>query len=152
MQHFLLKRADGCVSIMVADDDTTCEPKIAKWSPEMQAEISWPRIARARSLAAGPLLPQRLDARCDESSCRQGHGRYGEGARDTPRGAASASRKPLLDAADVDYIKADEAADEPRKAEVRAYKQALRDVPQDPRIDAAQTPEELKAIVPDALL
>ena len=38
------------------------------------------------------------------------------------------------------------------KAEIRAYKQALRDVPQDPRIDAAQTPEELKAIVPDALL
>ena len=39
MQHFLIKRADGSVAIMVADDDTTCEAEIAKWSPEMQAEI-----------------------------------------------------------------------------------------------------------------
>ena len=151
MQHFLLKRADGGVSIMVADDDTICEAEIAKWSPEMQAEIvghellelealpqdryfrnAWTHVAASR--AVGKVTVDMVKA------------------REIRREVLRRSRKPLLEAADVDYIKADEAADEPRKAEVRAYKQALRDVPQDPRIDAAQTPEELKAIVPDALL
>ena len=60
-------------------------------------------------------------------------------------------RAPLFGEADVDYLKADEAGDGAAEASVRSYKQALRDVPQDPRIDAAETPEELKAIVPDVL-
>ena len=139
MQHFLLKRADGSVAIMVADDDTTCEAEIAKWSPEMQAEIighepleltavptdryfrnAWTHVAASR--AVGKVAVDMVKA------------------REIHRDVLRRSRKPLLEAADVDYIKADEAADEPRKAEVRAYKQALRDVPQDPRIDAAQTP------------
>jgi len=31
------------------------------------------------------------------------------------------------------------------------YEQALRDVTADPRIEAAQTPEELKSLIPEAL-
>ena len=36
--------------------------------------------------------------------------------------------------------------------EVIAQKKALRDVTADPRIDAAQSPEELKAVIPEALV
>src|SRR5262249_25958718 len=72
-------------------------------------------------------------------------------AREIHRDVLRRMRAPLFDEADVDYVQADEAGDEAAKACVRSYKQALRDVPQDPRIDAAETPEELKAIVPDAL-
>ena len=153
-QHFLIKRKDGSVWVMIGADDVEIDPdvEIAKWPPEQQAEIighesldyasvnamdryfrnAWTHVVTGR--AVGRVV-------VDMTKAREIH-------RDVLRRA----RKPLLEAADVDYIKADEAADEPKKAEIRARKQALRDVPQDPRIDAAQTPEELKAIVPDALL
>ena len=54
-------------------------------------------------------------------------------------------------ALDIDYQRADEAADVARKREVVRRKQALRDVTDDPAIEAAQTPEELKAAIPAAL-
>jgi hypothetical protein len=40
------------------------------------------------------------------------------------------------------------AAADARLAEIEAEKQRLRDAPADPRIDAAETPEELKAVWP----
>ena len=150
MQHFLLKRADGGVSIMVAEDDTTCEAEIAKWSPEMQAEIVGHEPLKLEAVpqdryfrnAWTHVVPGRAVGQVEVDMDK---------ARDIHRDVLRRQRAPLLAEADVGYVKADEAGDEPKKAEVRAYKQALRDVPQDPRIDAAQTPEELKAIVPDVL-
>jgi len=53
-----------------------------------------------------------------------------------------AERAPLLQKLDVDYQRADEAADAAKKAEVVAEKQRLRDITQ--LADAATTLEELK--------
>jgi len=61
-------------------------------------------------------------------------------------------RKPKLEALDVDFIRAVEASDTAAQAEISAQKQALRDVTADPRIDAAKTPDELKAITLETLL
>lgn len=44
-----------------------------------------------------------------------------------------------------------ENGDPQRKAEIAVIKQALRDVPSDPAIDAAKSIEELKAVWPDVL-
>ena len=60
-------------------------------------------------------------------------------------------RKPLMDALDTAYLRADEIGDVAEKARIAAKKQALRDVTADPAIAAAATPEELKAVLPDAL-
>lgn len=72
-------------------------------------------------------------------------------ARSIHRDRMRVKRKPMLEALDVDYVRADERGDPAAKAQVVARKQALRDAPADPRIDAAQTPEELKAVWPRAL-
>lgn len=58
-------------------------------------------------------------------------------------------RKPLLEALDIEYQIADEKGQD--KSIITAKKQALRDVTDDPAIYAAQTPEKLKIVLPDAL-
>ena len=60
-------------------------------------------------------------------------------------------RGPLLAALDVAYQRADEENDQTKKDEIAAKKDALRDVTNDPAIDSAQTPEELKAVIPEVL-
>ena len=60
-----------------------------------------------------------------------------------------AERKPLLDALDVDYMKALETGGD--AAAVAAQKQVLRDVTNDARIVAATTPDELKALTLEVL-
>jgi hypothetical protein len=72
-------------------------------------------------------------------------------AREIHRDRMRVARGPLLAALDVSYICAMESADSTKAREVVAAKQALREVTADPRIDAASTPEELKAVWPDAL-
>jgi hypothetical protein len=72
-------------------------------------------------------------------------------ARGIQRDRMRATRKPLLAALDAEYMRADEADDTVKKAEIAAKKQALRDVTADPRIEAATTPEGLKAVWPAVL-
>lgn len=60
-------------------------------------------------------------------------------------------RAPKLAALDVEYQRADERGDLVAKAAIAAEKQELRDVTSDPAIDAARTPEELKAVMPEPL-
>jgi len=62
-----------------------------------------------------------------------------------------AERAPKLEALDVAFMRAVEAGDTAKQAEIAAKKQALRDATDDPAITTAQTPEELKAAVPAAL-
>ena len=70
-------------------------------------------------------------------------------ARDIHRDNLRQARKPLLDALDVDYMKALEQGGD--TAAIAAQKQVLRDVTADARIDAAATPDELKALTLDVL-
>lgn len=60
-------------------------------------------------------------------------------------------RTPILEKLDEEYLRADEAGDTQKKKDIAAKKQLLRDVTAVPEIEAAQTPEELKAVVPDVL-
>lgn len=61
------------------------------------------------------------------------------------------ARAPQLAALDVAYQRADESQDPIAKAQIAAAKQALRDLPASPMIDAATTVDELKAIWPKDL-
>jgi len=62
-----------------------------------------------------------------------------------------AERKDKLEALDVEFMRAMEAGDADKQAEIAAKKQALRDATSDPAITAATTPDELKAVTPAAL-
>ena len=72
-------------------------------------------------------------------------------ARDIKRDMIRAERNPKLAALDVDYMKASEAQDTAAMAAIAQVKQQLRDCTQDPAIEAAQTPDELKAVRPSVL-
>jgi len=73
-------------------------------------------------------------------------------AREIKRDMIRAERNPLLEKLDVEYMRAQEAGDTTLQQEIAAKKQALRDATVDPVIDAAATPDELKAATPAALL
>ena len=72
-------------------------------------------------------------------------------ARDIHRDNLRAERGPLLDALDVDYMKALEDSDTAAQQAIVGVKQVLRDVTVDARIDAAATPDELRALTLDVL-
>jgi len=59
------------------------------------------------------------------------------------------ARKPLLASLDIEFMKAVETADTEKQAEIASKKQALRDVT-NTEING-NTPEEIKAVWPDAL-
>lgn len=74
-------------------------------------------------------------------------------ARDIHKDHMRRVRKPLLEALDQQYLRADErrAAGNADKAQVAAQKQALREVTRHAGIVTASTPEELKAVWPAEL-
>src|SRR5262245_3316550 len=148
MPHYLIDRTDGSVAIMIIDDADDFDPadEIAKWGAEAQAAVvGYEPI----ELSA---IPQ--DRYFRNAWKRAGRSKVGidmPKAREIHRNVLRRMREPLLARADVDYMRADEDGDVGAKGAVRARKQALRNVPQDPRIDAAKTPEQLRAIIPDVL-
>lgn len=71
-------------------------------------------------------------------------------ARDIWRDKMRAARAPLLAALDQEMSRA--YKDPIRQDEIEAKRQALRDVTADPAIEAAGTPEELKAVWPQILV
>ena len=73
-------------------------------------------------------------------------------ARDIHRDALRAERSPRFDALDAEWFRAAETADTDAQASVAAQKQALRDVTADARVDAAATPDALKALTLDVLI
>lgn len=60
-------------------------------------------------------------------------------------------RKPVLEKLDIEYQRATETEDKDRMREVAALKQILRDLPADPRIEAAKTPDELEHLARNAV-
>ena len=73
-------------------------------------------------------------------------------AREIHKDNLRAERGPRLEALDTAWFRAAETGDADAQAQVAADKQALRDVTSDPRIEAASTPEALKALDLDTLL
>lgn len=72
-------------------------------------------------------------------------------AKDIKKDMIRAERAPLLESLDVQFMRAVESGDTEAQAAISAKKQALRDATADPAIEAASTPEELKAVRPAAL-
>jgi hypothetical protein len=60
-------------------------------------------------------------------------------------------RNERLKQLDTDYLKADEDNDGQQKTAIKAKKQQLRDMPQTYDLSTANTPEELKLMIPDYL-
>ena len=75
-----------------------------------------------------------------------------EKARNIHRDHIRAARGGILLDLDKEYMVELERGPNGKAAEVAAKKQALRDAPADPRIDQAQTPDELKAVWDEDLL
>jgi hypothetical protein len=67
-------------------------------------------------------------------------------AKDIHREHLRIERKPLLDALDVQFIRAVETGDTVLQQSIAQKKQLLRDAPANPEITAAQTVDELKAV------
>jgi hypothetical protein len=59
------------------------------------------------------------------------------------------ARKPILASLDIEFMKAVEAGDSEKQAEIASKKQALRDVTQTEIV--GNTPEEIKSVWPDIL-
>jgi len=55
-------------------------------------------------------------------------------------------RKPLLEALDIDYQRADEAGDASKKTEIATKKQALRDVTNSTALNDATSEAEIRAV------
>ena len=147
MPFYMIKRSDNGVIIMqTAADDIAPEDCVAKWAPDQQALVVSIHPIELADIPTDRYFRNAWKPKGDDA-VEVDMPR----ARDIHRDVLRRMRAPLFESADVDYVKADEAGDEPAKQAVREYKQELRDVPQDPRIDAAQTPEELKAVIPDVL-
>jgi len=72
-------------------------------------------------------------------------------ARDIWRDKMREARAPILADLDTQYLKADETADTQLKTTIVEQKQVLRDITAIPEIEAAETPEALKAIWPAEL-
>lgn len=67
-------------------------------------------------------------------------------AREIQKDRLRYERAPLLEKLDVDYMKALESGNTKLQAAITAEKTLLRDITKTPEIEAAKTPEELKAI------
>lgn len=63
--------------------------------------------------------------------------------RELHRDSLRKQRQFLLEKLDVDALRATESGDQDKMKTVRLAKQQLRDITADPRIESAQTPEEL---------
>jgi hypothetical protein len=136
-----IKRSDGGVSIMNVLEGTSVEQEITKWTPEQQAlVVSWRELSDDELPADRYFRSAWKDVGKIEVDMPK--------ARDIHRDRLREMRAPKLAALDIEYQRADEAGDAERKRAIAAQKQALRDVTADPAIDAAQTPDELKAVVP----
>ena len=152
MKIIAITRTDGTVAVMrllpneIGEYADVAET-IAKWAeveplgaPASYAEIAESDIPSDRTFRNAWEL-------CGDKKVRPEIGK----CRALWREKIRAARKPKLAALDVEHLRASETGDAARSAQVIAQKQALRDAPADPRIDAAATPEELKAVKPAGL-
>lgn len=147
MKIIAIERADGAVSIMrLLLDSADIPTEVAKWAAGSNLVV-----ASFREISEGDIPADRTfrNAWCcgADGKVRPEIARCKAIWREKIRVA----RAPQIAALDIEYQRADEQANVVRKQEIAARKQALRDAPQDPRIDAAKTPEELKLIQPAGL-
>lgn len=130
---------------------------VAKWA---ETEDQFVARIRAKDVPADAIDVQIVDEsaiptdRTFRNAWTAGAGRVEHDmakAREIKREQLRGLRKPKMEALDIAYMRADELGDIAGKRHIAAQKQALRDVTMDQTIDAAMTPDELKAVIPEAL-
>lgn len=148
MKRFAWTRPEGGVAVTYVDDRDR--------RPGEDADALADRILREHGLPAGLAgavalgpedeLPPRDEFRpawvIQDGAVRVDM----ERAREIHRDRIREARAPLLAELDIAFQRALEDGSD--TASIVAEKQRLRDAPADPRIDAARTPEELKAVWP----
>lgn len=138
-------RPDGGVGV--------CEPAVRDRRPK-ETNDQW--LARIIVSDVPPdasdvhiVTVDQLPARTFRNAWSLNNGRVGvdmAAAREVRRNSLREARKPLLQAADAEMTRA--LSDPARQAEIAVLRQALRDAPAHPDIEAAQTPGELAAVWP----
>lgn len=149
MRKIVYERPDGAIAVVhpvrntfpVEEDMTDEQVEQRAWD-KLPADAVNPRFVAEDEIPADRTFREawKLDLTVDMDTARAIH-------RDRMR----AARKPRLEALDVEYQRADERGDAEGKQSVAIRKQALRDVTANSAIDAATTPDELKAVWPDCL-
>lgn len=125
--------------------DIVVETEIGQWAQGMQVEVlGWHVIQEAD-------VPKDRYFREAWSHTGTKFEVQMDKAREIHRDHLRRLRAPKLTALDVEYMRADEEGQTGTKTAIAAVKRRLRDVTADPRIDAAKTPEELKAVIPEVL-
>jgi hypothetical protein len=145
-QYVALSRADGTVAIMLHPGSPTPQD-IAKELAKMPAQFISQRLINANQ------IPNTRDYRAAWIDDGNGPIKHDmPRAREVHRERLREQRGPLLAALDTGAIRAIEDDDAPKKAQVKAAKQKLRDAPADPRIEAAQNVAALAALTLDVLV
>ena len=151
MRRIVYTRPDGGLCVVHPVRNTIGETLITDEEIELRAFGKLPLDAINPQFVEASVLPQ---DRTFRNAWKQ-NGSLVEHdmvkARDIHRDTLRSLRKPKLEVLDMAYLRADELGDVAEKARIAAKKQALRDVTDDQRIEAAQTPEQLKAVLPDVL-
>jgi hypothetical protein len=148
MKCYALTRTDGGVEIMrVLDDNVSLAECLAKWTPQRQAQI-----VSSRELSAAEEASIASSDRTFRDAWRDSGGIivHMPTAREIWRDRLRRLRAIVFAILDDLYNRALETGDVAEQARIAAKRQALRDVPADPRIITASTPAELLAL-PDLI-
>jgi len=146
-----IAREDGGVSIMTilrADGDSPAA---------IAAEIEkWQSTSRVKAVGHWPIKEADIppDRAFRDAWIHRGEERCVvdmEKARTIQMDRIRAARDAGLEVLDIPFMRAVEAGDDAKRAEIATAKQALRDLPQTIDLAKAQTPDELEAIWPEAL-
>jgi hypothetical protein len=130
---------------------------VAEWA---ETELQWISRAAARSIPAGIPFEIVPDSSIPTDRTFRDAWRLDgvngvqvdmPAAREIYRTRLREIRAPLLAALDIAFMRTLETGDTAERLSIIAKKEALRAVTEDPAIDAAETPEQLKAVIPAAL-
>jgi hypothetical protein len=148
--------ADGGVAVIAFVTVSYRPDGAVHWEREASPENIDAECAKISQVLPSPIVSWRVIADADVPTARDYRNAWIDTgnavghdmprARELHRVKLRREREPRLAALDVEYQRADEREDRTEKRRLAALKQALRDAPADPRIDAAQTIEQLRAI------
>lgn len=141
VKTYIVTRNGVACTMRIYKEGCTAESEIAKWHPDLQAEVS---SVREISEADIPV------ATVDFKRAWRDDGKAivvdMDAAKEVTRERLRAERAPKLAELDVEYQRADEVGDLAKKQEIAARKQTLRDVTK--RCDACRTLDDLREIKP----
>ena len=139
----IIQRTDGGVSVMQLVGEADIDAEIEKWKELHVGEYVSHHQIDGSDLPADRTF--RGAWRSDGKSLKIDM----PAAREIWKDRIRSARAPKLQDLDVEFMRAVEAGTETKT--IAAKKQALRDLTKDPGIEAATTPEELKAVWPAEL-